>query len=259
MENTLTQVQELNSYANEIGFGSLPLKVLSTITKIRKVFADTITTDINRPYNKQMEDLLKACEDNGIEFVNGEVFGDEDDVGILRIEETLQHPSEDYAVGVLVDVLIGLQLHDMQEDDTDENTFIICTHYADVTIQDNKRQEDVTIQDINSNELAISLKGENVELQINTNVVDYSGRTFVYDGCHKIYVICDEDDRAKAREYGYIVDNSNEESETEHPITEIEEFYIKSCPLRFIQYFNVEREDYNILPQSTDCPMFIYY
>lgn len=251
-QHTISQEQELINYANEIGFGSLPYKVSETISKIRKVFADTITNDIDRPYNEQMKDLLKACEENGIEFVNGDVFGDMDDTGVLRIEETYQHPTENYCLGVLVDVLIGLQLHNNNEADTEENTFIACTHYVDVIIDDDNTHEEIEIQDINGNTLACLLKGSDVKLQVNTVEVPETAKTFVYDGCHKLYVIISEEERAEAKRIGY---------DTEIPISELEQYYINSCPLRFIESIGVGDNEsmMSILPQGTDCPMFIYY
>ena len=242
---TLTQEQKLIKYAEENNCENLPIKVSENITKIRKLFADVIK--IRDSYNVQMKKLINACENNDIEFVNSDVFGDTDDTGILRIEETLEDNKT-----LLVDVLIGLELHNPDKADTEENTFIICTHYADVSIDNYNDNSTIEIQDMNSNNLAKLIKGDNVQLQINKNYVD--GKTFVYDGCHKIYVVHDDNDRAKAKEYDYI-----NETDKEIPISELEDYYLKSCPLRFVQYFNVEREDYNILSQGADCPMFIYY
>ena len=88
-----------------------------------------------------------------------------------------------------------------------------------------------------------------------------SGKTFVYDGCHKLYVITSEEERQQAKELGYIVDGSTAEDETEHPISELEEYYLKSCPLRFIETMGIGTCEsmITILRQCTDCPMFIYY
>ncbi len=51
------------------------------------------------------------------------------------------------------------------------------------------------------------------------------GDYFVWDGCHKIYVVEDMEDVKEANEYGYteLID-----------IGELEEYYNNSCPLRFI-------------------------
>ena len=63
------QAEELIKYSKEIGYEELPNIVSESIAKIREVFADTITTDINRPLGEQITALVKACAENGIEFV----------------------------------------------------------------------------------------------------------------------------------------------------------------------------------------------
>ena len=251
MKQELTAEQELIQYAKEIKDDKLPLIVSDTIAKIRKTFADVV--DINKSYSEQLQVLLKACESNGIEFVNAEIFGDMDDIGILRISQNFHDKV------LLVDVFVSILLHDENKEDTEENTFLVCSYYSDVILEDNTLTEETVIQDINSNKLANILKGDNVRLQINRSTVDIAGKTFVYDGCHKLYIITTPDDREQAKEYGYIVENSTNENEIEHSISELEDYYCKSCPLRFVQYFDMGRKDYNILPQGTDCPMFIYY
>ena len=251
------QALELIKYANEIGYGSLPYIALDMATKIRKVFAEVITDDINRPYNEQVQRLTKACEVTGIEFVNADVFGDMDDVGILRLTREFNNPTTNETGEIMVDVFVGLELHDEQADDTEENTFLVCPHYADVVLNINEQQAEIVFQDVITNELAIELKGDDVSLQVNTHELDANGRTFVYDGCHKLYVITSDADREDAKKYDYIVDFSKEDNEKEHPIRELEEYYLKSCPLRFIHYFDLRSDD--ILPQGTDCPMFIYF
>lgn len=248
MENNLTQEQELIRFSNEIGFGSLPNKVSNHITKIRQTFAKVV--NINEPYNVQMKKLYKALKENDIEFVNGDVFGDLDDTGVLRIEENLENPTTGNTICLLVDVLIGLQLHDTTGDDTEENTFIACTHYADVVIDDPTTCEETEIQDINGNILVKTIKGDNIHLQINNTVIDENAKSFVFDGCHKLYIIVTEDDKVKAKSYGY---------DEEIPIVELEDYWLKSCPLRFINYFNLDRDDSVILEQGADCPMFIYF
>lgn len=255
-EVEISQEMELIRYSNEIGFGSLPHRVSGMISRIRRTFANAVTKDINRPYNEQMKDLLKACGEHGVYFVNAEIFGDMDDVGILRIAEDLENPTTHESLTLLVDVFISPMLHNENEADTEENTFLACPYYSDVTIENNTTHEETTIQDINGNTLACMLREETVQLQINTVQVPYEARTFVYDGCHKLYLICDDDDRELAKEYGYL---GEDEDQKEIPISELESYYIKSCPLRFIEMLDVERDDYSILPQNTDCPMFIYY
>ena len=72
---TLTQEQKLVKYAEQNNCENLPIKVSENITKIRKLFADVIK--IRDSYNVQMKKLINACENNDIEFVNSDVFGDE--------------------------------------------------------------------------------------------------------------------------------------------------------------------------------------
>lgn len=50
------------------------------------------------------------------------------------------------------------------------------------------------------------------------------GNEFAYDGCHKIYIIEDENDRKTALEWGYIL----------YPIEQLLSKYNDSCELRFI-------------------------
>lgn len=57
---------------------------------------------------------------------------------------------------------------------------------------------------------------------INNKIVN--GNQFAYDGCHKIYVIEDEQDLNEAIEADYDI----------YDISEIEDKYNNSCELRFI-------------------------
>lgn len=51
---------------------------------------------------------------------------------------------------------------------------------------------------------------------------------FVWDGCHKIYLLETPEDEAKAIEYGY---------DAPIPISEIQDVWEQSCSLRFISTF----------------------
>lgn len=57
------------------------------------------------------------------------------------------------------------------------------------------------------------------------------GEMFAYDGCHKIYVIEDAEDRRDAIEYGYKV----------FPIDELEDAFDNSCELRFIHNWKLDK------------------
>lgn len=68
-----------------------------------------------------------------------------------------------------------------------------------------------------------------MNLKINgTKVV---GDEFAYEGCHKIYIIEDEDDRKQAIELGYEI----------HNIKELHSVYKKSCDLRFISNWKLDK------------------
>ena len=56
------------------------------------------------------------------------------------------------------------------------------------------------------------------------NGIEVVGNEFAYDGCHKIYIIEDENDRNQALEYDYDI----------LPISELLATYNKSCSFRFI-------------------------
>lgn len=63
---------------------------------------------------------------------------------------------------------------------------------------------------------------------------EVKGKLFAFDGCHKIYIIEDEDDYEKADELGYNI----------YDIEDIEEAYNNSCELRFIS--NWKLTDYYV-------------
>ena len=56
------------------------------------------------------------------------------------------------------------------------------------------------------------------------------GKEFAYDGCHKIYIIEDNNDKNKALERGYKV----------YSIEEIESAYNNSCELRYISNWKLD-------------------
>ena len=51
-----------------------------------------------------------------------------------------------------------------------------------------------------------------------------NAKFFAYDGCHKMYIIESDDDLKSATSYGYQI----------LPIEELPRTYVESCPLRFI-------------------------
>ena len=63
------------------------------------------------------------------------------------------------------------------------------------------------------------------------NNIEVVGNKFAYDGCHKIYIIEDEQDEQKARECGYkILD-----------ISQLTKTYECSCELRFIHNWKLTK------------------
>lgn len=57
------------------------------------------------------------------------------------------------------------------------------------------------------------------------------GEKFAYDGCHKIYIVEDEEDREKFVSYGYKI----------YDIKYIEDIYESSCSLRFINNCKLDK------------------
>lgn len=57
------------------------------------------------------------------------------------------------------------------------------------------------------------------------NNIEVKGDKFAYDGCHKIYIIEDDEDLKKANELEYLIKN----------IEDLEDIYNESCELRFIR------------------------
>ena len=62
------------------------------------------------------------------------------------------------------------------------------------------------------------------------NGIEVIGKSFAYDGCHKIYIIEDEVDFEDAQKHNYkILD-----------IEDLEDTYNKSCSLRFISNWRLD-------------------
>lgn len=71
------------------------------------------------------------------------------------------------------------------------------------------------------------------------NGIEIIGDKFAYDGCHKIYIIEDVDDWRTALESGYKI----------LPIEKLEETYEKSCSLKFISNWKLDKR---YVPQFED-------
>ena len=65
---------------------------------------------------------------------------------------------------------------------------------------------------------------------------------FAYDGCHKIYLITSEKDESEAWDYSYQL----------RGVEELPAIWNATCPLRFIQFWDVENLKGNLVPQCFD-------
>lgn len=63
------------------------------------------------------------------------------------------------------------------------------------------------------------------------NGQEVSAKEFAYDGCHKIYLIENEQDRVMALEYEYDL----------YPISELSNKWYNSCDLRFINNWSLTK------------------
>lgn len=75
---------------------------------------------------------------------------------------------------------------------------------------------------------------------ITVNGMPVYATEFAYDNCHKIYVILNEEDRAKFKSYGYDF----------YPIADLQRAYEDSCPLKFISYSNLDLP--NLVDQAVE-------
>ena len=73
-----------------------------------------------------------------------------------------------------------------------------------------------------------------------------NAKGFVYDGCHKIYIVYSKEDLAEAKRFGY---------DKVLPMNDIEATYRDSCPLRFIQRFG---DFTDVVSQTSRCATFTY-
>ena len=62
------------------------------------------------------------------------------------------------------------------------------------------------------------------------NDKEVKGNAFAFDGCHKIYIIEDEEDEVQAIEYGYEI----------YDISQIKKIWKESCSLRFISNWKLD-------------------
>jgi hypothetical protein len=80
-------------------------------------------------------------------------------------------------------------------------------------------------------------------LRINGKPVAAEGLMFVYDDCHKVYLVDNEEGRQHLLEYGW------SEEDFRHP-SELPAVWAETCPLRFIHWADLREPD--LVPQGED-------
>lgn len=60
-------------------------------------------------------------------------------------------------------------------------------------------------------------------------------KEFVYDGCHKIYLIENAEQKKELKEKGYIKTDI-------WPIKLLAKVYDESCPLRFVSFWDLDKD-----------------
>lgn len=65
----------------------------------------------------------------------------------------------------------------------------------------------------------------------NADDIEIVGLKFAYDGCHKIYILEDEEDIKDALELNYII----------YPMNKLPVIWYESCPLKFISNWKLTK------------------
>lgn len=86
-----------------------------------------------------------------------------------------------------------------------------------------------------------------------------TAKAISFDGCHKIYVLMDDDQVAQSREWGYGEGNSEliEITDPQEAFDQVREWYEDSCLLRFVESVRSVTGDPNLgyhdlIPQGAD-------
>ena len=66
-----------------------------------------------------------------------------------------------------------------------------------------------------------------------------------FDGCHKIYILMDDEQMAEMKEFGYDPLISAEGNTPEELLETIRDWYEDSCSLRFVQAIHTNHDDPN--------------
>ena len=72
-----------------------------------------------------------------------------------------------------------------------------------------------------------------------------NAKAIAFDGCHKIYVLMDDEQMAQMREYGYDPLISADDQTADEMLTTIMDWYEDSCGLRFVQAVYTNHDDPN--------------
>lgn len=84
-------------------------------------------------------------------------------------------------------------------------------------------------------------------LQISKYKIKPSIKEFFFDGCHKIYIIEDENDKKTMFANRWTIEDI-------HPLNEIQTIFANSCPLRFINTCKLQ----TVVKQAQKQVKFIY-
>ena len=74
-----------------------------------------------------------------------------------------------------------------------------------------------------------------MKIRVKDEVKEIVGNKIAFDDCHKIYIIEDEEDEEQARSYDYDI----------YDISMLEEIWNKSCGLRFISNWKLDKRYVN--------------
>lgn len=66
-----------------------------------------------------------------------------------------------------------------------------------------------------------------------------------FDGCHKIYILMDDEQMAEMKEFGYDPLLSAEDYTANEMLETIRDWYEDSCSLRFVQAIHTNHDDPN--------------
>ena len=85
----------------------------------------------------------------------------------------------------------------------------------------------------------------------------YDAKGIAFDGCHKIYVLMDDEQMALMKEYGYDPLIAADTMTIDEMLATLKKWYHNSCMLRFINAVSTNHEDPNagfvdLIPQGAE-------